>query len=246
MKHLTKIIMVLFFGILWSQENPTIMRGGYDKILKGKDQAFQKNVAAHVKKWHGADQWNQYGWRVETGPRTGQYLIGTFNHYWKDFDDRVTSKEHNKDWARITNSYIDDNNKYAGSLFWNLLPELSYNSQPSPKISVTFYYCKDNAFEAMLGILGKLKQANEKAKIDRSYNVYKKEAGGPNDVIAFVSQINGYRDMAPLSPSLKDRYVAAFGETVWQADYATWTNGVKWSETEILTLIPEISTPSTE
>ncbi|SVC61857.1 uncharacterized protein METZ01_LOCUS314711, partial [marine metagenome] len=27
MKHLPKIIMVLFFGILWSQENPTIMRG---------------------------------------------------------------------------------------------------------------------------------------------------------------------------------------------------------------------------
>ena len=33
---------------------------------------------------------------------------------------------------------------------------------------------------------------------------------------------------------------------VWRADYATWTNGVKWSETEILTLIPEMSTPSTE
>jgi len=246
MKHLTKIIVVLFFGILWSQENPTIMRGGYDKVLKGKDQAFQKNVSAHVNKWHGADQWNQYGWRVETGPRTGQYLVGTFNHYWKDFDNRVTTKEHDKDWDRITNSYIDDDNQYAGSLFWNLLPELSYNSQPSPKISVTFYYCKDNAFEAMLVILGKLKQANEKAKIDRSYNVYKKEAGGPNNVIAFVNQIGGYADMAPINPSLKDRYVAAFGETVWQADYTTWTNGVKWSETEILTLIPEMSTSSTE
>ena len=56
MKHLTKIIMFLFFGILWSQENPTIMRGGDDKVLKGKDQAFQKNVAAHVKKmaWRGS------------------------------------------------------------------------------------------------------------------------------------------------------------------------------------------------
>ena len=110
MKHVTKIVMYLFFGILWSQENPTIMRGGYDKGLKREDEAFQKNVAAHVKKWHGADQWNQYGWRVETGPRTGQYLIATFNHYWKDFDDRVTTKEHDKDWARITNSYIDNNN----------------------------------------------------------------------------------------------------------------------------------------
>jgi hypothetical protein len=98
----------------------------------------------------------------------------------------------------------------------------------------------------MLGIMGKLKQANEKAKIDVSYNVYKKEAGGPNDVIAVVSQIGGYRDMAPVSPSIKDRYIAAFGEEVWQADYTTWSNGVKWSETEILTLIPEISTPSTE
>ena len=30
----------------------------------------------------------------------------------------------------------------------------------------------------MLGIMGKVKQANEKAEIDVSYNVYQKEAGG--------------------------------------------------------------------
>ena len=98
----------------------------------------------------------------------------------------------------------------------------------------------------MLGIMGKVKQANEKAEIDVSYNVYQKEAGGPDNIIAIVMQLGGYADMAPVNPSIKDRYVASFGEEVWQADYATWTNGVKWSETEILTLIPEMSTPSTE
>ncbi len=246
MKHVTKIVMYLFFGILWSQENPTIMRGGYDKVLKGKDKVFQKNVAAHVEKWHGVGQWNQYGWRVETGPRTGQYLIGTFGHYWKDFDERVTTKKHDNDWERITNTYVNQNNEYTGSTFWNLLPEVSYNSKSSPKIAVTFYYCKANVFQSMLGIMGKLKQANEQAEIDVSYNVYQKEAGGPNDVIAVVIQMGGYADMAPVSPSIKDRYIAAFGEEVWQGDYTTWTNGLKWSETEIMTLIPEMSTPSPE
>ena len=246
MKHVTKIVMYLFFGIIWSQENPTIMRGGYDKVLKGKDKIFQKNVASHVKKWHGAEQWNQFGWRVETGPRTGQYFIGTFNHYWKDFDERVTTKEHDNDWDRITNAYIDQDNEYAGSTFWSLLPEISYNSKSSTKIAVTFFYCEANAYQAMLGIMGKLRQANEKAKIDVSYNVYQIEAGGPNDVIAIVIQMDGYADMAPISPSLKDRYVAAFGEEVWLADYTTWTNGEKWSETEIMTFLPDISSPASE
>jgi len=98
----------------------------------------------------------------------------------------------------------------------------------------------------MLGILGKLKQANEKAKVDVSYNVYQKETGGPNDVIAFVTQMDGYADMAPISPSLKDRYVAAFGEEVWLEDYTIWTNGEKWSETEIMTYIPDMSSPAPE
>ena len=179
MKLKTKIIMLLFFGVIWAQENPTIMRGGYDKVLKGKDKVFQKNVSSHVKKWHGEGQWNQFGWKVETGPRTGQYFIGTFGHYWKDFDDRVTTKEHDSDWDRITNAYIDHDNEYGGSTFWSLLPDISYNSKSSTKIAVTFYYCESNAYQAMLGILGKLKQANEKAKVDVSYNVYQKETGGP-------------------------------------------------------------------
>ncbi len=42
MKLKTKIIMLLFFGIVWAQENPTIMRGDTIKFLKGRIKYSKK------------------------------------------------------------------------------------------------------------------------------------------------------------------------------------------------------------
>jgi len=43
-----------------------------------------------------------------------------------------------------------------------------------------------------------------------------------------------------------ERYVAAFSKEVWQKDYQTWTNGLKWSETEIMSFLPDLSSTSPE
>ena len=40
--------------------------------------------------WHKAqkDTWSWYTWEVLTGKFTGSYVVGTFQHHWKDFDGR--------------------------------------------------------------------------------------------------------------------------------------------------------------
>ena len=246
MKRITMTVFFSMIGILLAQGTPTIMRCSYMKVNKGKEAAFEKAVTSHVSRWHGIGQWNQYGWVVETGSRTGQYFVGTLGHYWEDFDERITTKEHDNDWKRISNAYVDDDNGGSGLTFWNYAPELSYNNSASSKIAFTTYHCKANALDSMLEIMVRFKEANEKAMIDVSYLVFKKEAGGPNEVFAVLALMDGYADMAPMSPSIMERYVAAFGKEVWQKDYQTWTNGLKWSETEIMSFLPDLSSTSPE
>ena len=72
MKRITMTVFFSMIGILLAQGTPTIMRCSYIKVTNGKEAAFEKAVTSHVSRWHGIGQWNQYGWVVETGARTGQ------------------------------------------------------------------------------------------------------------------------------------------------------------------------------
>ena len=247
MKRFIFTWLYILVGLTWAQDSPSIMRGGYMKVLQGKESAYEKAVASHVSKWHGPEQWNQYAWRVETGPRTGQYFVATFGHYWKDFYERVTTKEHDKDWERIVSNFVDDDDEGDGSMFMKFNEKLSYDrGGSSSKLAVTYYYCRANAISAMEEIIGKLKAANEQAEFEESYNIFTKEAGGPNEVLIAVLLMDGYAGMAPVSPSIAERYTAAHGEEAWKTDYEIWTNGLRWSETEIMTYMPNLSTPLAE
>ena len=111
----------------------------YDWLLGDRQkvkEAFEKAVTTHVSKWHGVGQWNQFGARVMSGPRTGQYFIGTTNHYWKDYDNRVTTDDHNKDWARINKTYVEES---SGMMFFVKNLDASYNDRRSTMWTLTYY-----------------------------------------------------------------------------------------------------------
>ena len=75
------VISLFLYATIFAQENPIVASGGYSKIYKGKEVSFEKAVSSHVGKWHGADQWPTFAAIVMSGPRSGQYFMGTSNHY---------------------------------------------------------------------------------------------------------------------------------------------------------------------
>ena len=123
---------------------------------------FEKAVSAHVSKWHGEGQWNQFGSKVMSGPRSGQYFIGTTNHYWKDYDERKTSDSHDKDWERIFNTYVEEN---SGMRYYVKVPDASYNDRRSPMFLLTYYNLSPAAVGKKLDLIRKAKEAAEKNKI---------------------------------------------------------------------------------
>jgi len=48
----------------------------------------------------------------------------------------------------------------------------------------------------------------------------------------------------PSSSTVKQRYVASYGEKEWEEDLETWNNSYFKSKSEILVLLKDLTTPS--
>lgn len=150
MKRSITISLITLITIAFAQENPVAASGGYSKVYVGKEVAYEKAVANHIAKWHGPDQWSQFGTRVMSGPRTGQYFTGSTGHYWQDYADRKTTKAHNDNWASITKKYVEDG---SGIMFFEKILDASYNDRSAPMWEATWYYTKPGGRGTMINIL---------------------------------------------------------------------------------------------
>ncbi len=60
-----------------------------NRVKPGMTQQYEAGRKKHMG-WHKSqkDAWSWYVWEVVTGESTGSYVVGTFQHQWKDFDGR--------------------------------------------------------------------------------------------------------------------------------------------------------------
>jgi hypothetical protein len=95
--------------------------------------------------------------------------------------------------------------------------------------------------------LRKAVEANEKSNYDGSYGVYVVVSGGDQDgLLGLITRIDSMADMAFTGPSVKERWVKAFGEKTWEKDIKDWRSSYTKSTTELIRLIPEMSTPASK
>ena len=242
MRRFITILLISLITIAFAQENPVAASGGYSKVIKGKEASFEKAVANHVAKWHGPDQWATFAARVMSGPKTGQYFMGSTGHYWKDYAERETTKAHNNDWKNVINKHVEEQ---GGMMFFEKILDASYNDRSAPMWEGTMYYTKPGGRGTMLNILRKAVEANKKSNYDGSYGVYAIVSGGDQDgLLGLITRMDSMADMAYTGPSVKERWVKAFGEKAWEKDIKDWNSSYTKSTTEINRLIPEMSTPA--
>jgi hypothetical protein len=244
MKKILTILIITFFtvNLLVAQKDPIVVSGGYSKIYKGKEASFEKAVANHVTKWHGPDQWPTFAAKVMTGPRSGQYLMGTSNHYWKDYADRKSIKAHDDEWKNLVNKHVEEQ---EGMTFFEKQLDASYNDRAAPMWEAVAYYTKPGKRGTMLEILRKGAVASRNAKYKGSMGVYNQISGGEqNGILLVIYRMDSMADMALQSPTVKERWVKQYGEKVFEQAVKDWYDSYTKSQSEILELIPEMSTPS--
>lgn len=78
--------MLFFSGTLMAQDN-RIAQFSVWEPKESQAFMFQRGYQKHIQ-WRksAGDNWEWHGWLFTSGPRIGQFLEGTFNHAWSDFD----------------------------------------------------------------------------------------------------------------------------------------------------------------
>ena len=133
----------------------------------------------------------------------------------------------------------------SGMMFFEKILDASYNDRSAPMWEGTMYYTKPGGRGTMLNILRKAVEANNKSNYDSSYGVYIIISGGDQDgLLGLITRMDSMADMAFTGPSVKERWVKAFGEEAWEKDYKDWNSSYTRSTTELVQLIPEMSTPA--
>jgi len=236
------LIPLITCTALVAQADPIVASGGYSKIYKGKEASFEKAVSSHVAKWHSAEQWPTFAAIVMSGPRSGQYLMGTTNHYWKDYADRKSIKAHNDEWKKIVDKHVEEQ---SGMAFFEKRLEASYNDRSAPMWEAVSYYTKPGKRGKMLEILRKGAVASRKVRFKGSTGVYSQISGGDQDgILVVISRMDSMADMALQSPTVRERWVKEYGEKVFDQAVEDWYGSFTKSTSEIVKLIPEMTTPS--
>lgn len=78
------------------------------KPKAGMEKNFDDGYKRHLQ-WHknAGDTWNWYGWYFISGPRSGQFMDGTIDHAFEDFDKPVDPAGDAADNAKNTVPYAD-------------------------------------------------------------------------------------------------------------------------------------------
>ena len=134
-----------------------------NKVKPGMTAQYEAGRKKHMG-WHKSqnDAWSWYTWEVLTGDFTGSYVVGTFQHQWKDFDgrDKFNQADSTDAIARMGASLAGEQMSY-----YRYRDDLSSGPEvfppPTKVISVTHFMVKP---EGILDFIEGVKRVGEAFK----------------------------------------------------------------------------------
>lgn len=83
------ICLAASLAVSQAQSPASVCEIHVNKLKPGMTSQYEQARAKHMA-WHKSqnDSWSWAVWEITTGENTGNYLVGTCGHEWKDFDGR--------------------------------------------------------------------------------------------------------------------------------------------------------------
>ena len=146
--------------------------GMTDQLVEG----LKKHTEFHAGK---KDPWQWEAWQISSGENTGDFIIGTFEHKWADFDNvPVSGPEHEADWKKNGAPYTESMN----TMYIADMPSHSVTppkGTPTAKLAtLVTVYLKPEKVEDYVNAISKIPAAFAKAGSDRQYYFSRVVAGG--------------------------------------------------------------------
>jgi len=187
---------------------------------------------------------------VVSGERNGQYVVGTFGHDWKDFDEVEKFRE------RARTEISGDQGPFEESAvvsYWALMPEVSMNppaagEPPAPFSSVLTFFLKpgamDDALEVIRATNAAIKKTNWPHKPSAWYTLVN---GGEGPALVLAIRYANWADFQPSEKTLAGMLADAYGKERAQALFQKFDKGLQSQRSEIFRYVPDLSySPATQ
>jgi hypothetical protein len=206
----------------------------------GEVQEFETALKGHMS-WHRqqADTWTWMAFEVLTGQNTGDYLVGTFDHEWKEWDARADfdTRDHADVATRILPHVAAVENA-----FWLRVPEISRPAdQPMPLYEIRHYQVKIGKGDAFHEAVGKIHKAVVERNLPWHYSFLTLASGGrPGHWIVTLARAS-WDDMKLADPSVETLLRQAYGDAEAEKALAGFRDAVESMHTELVRYRPDLS-----
>lgn len=183
----------------------------------GSAEDLDKAIAQHNKLYHADGPYKNYMFSIINGPRTGDILFAMGSCTFSQLDERPSSKEHNKDWAKVL-SHTKDGAKNVE--YWVLNEELSSPSTSNtddmqPLCKVRYFDVADNS--DFIELQGQVKKTIEAMGITTPRYMYRNRFQNKQGRDwALVTWYDNWTDFDNDKwDNFKETFIELFGENRW-------------------------------
>jgi hypothetical protein len=184
-----------------------------NKVKPGMTQQYEQGRAKHMA-WHKSqnDSWEWVTWEITTGENTGNYLVGSCGHQWKDFDAR---EKFNVADSANANSTMGNMLAAETMSYYVLRPDLTPmppSDNPPAYLNVIHFFLKPEAAgdftEAVKKVNDGIKKTNYQSGRSAWYSLV---SGGNGPEVVLVQERNNMAEMAGPGKSLDAMMQEAYG-----------------------------------
>lgn len=230
----------------WAQNAGKVAAIHSNRVKPGMTTQYETGRKKHMA-WHKGqkDPWSWYVWEVLTGEGTGSYVVGTFQHQWKDFDGREKF-----DRADTADAMASMGSSLAGEQmsYYIYRDDLSSGPEvmppPTPLISITHYMLKPDGTNDFVEGVKKIREGAMKTSYPMAgaNHVYQLANGGDAPHFVIVGDRANWAAFAPASDKSLDAMMEeAYGKEQGAAILAAARKAIRSIMTEALQYRPDLS-----
>lgn len=202
-------------------------------------EGAKKHMEFHRQK---GDPWEWHVWQISSGEHVGDFVIGSFEHKWSDFDNMpVSEQEDMANWKATLEAYTESENiKYITDMPEHSVPPAK-GTPPSKLLTLTTVYAKPEKVSDYMNAVSKIPEALAKAESKTKYYFSRVVAGGrqPAFLVWFINE--SWASMAPSGTPFRKMLEDAYGPTEADSILDSLANASYGSSTTILSYRSDLS-----
>lgn len=242
--------LAVFFAVaavlpITAQQTGRVAEIHINRVNPGMAARYEAGRKKHMA-WHKSqnDPWSWYVWEVLTGEGTGSYVVGTFQHQWKDFDTRDKFNQADKADAQTNmGPYLagDHMSYYLYRADLSSGPEVF---PPAAKLlSVTHFMLHADGVNDFLDGAKKIREAMTKTNYPQqgATHWYQLANGGEAPHFVLVGERAGWANFELPEKPFDAMMEEAYGKEQGAAILATTRRAIRSVYTEAVQYRPDLS-----